>query len=140
MAVAERLRAASDGIHLVVDQLRILENQKRGTAPSDPRFVELAGLVRATADELFALARSEESFARELSRNVLTQSLASIDEVAPRHDLRQILEEWRAVERQLAKLDAGSPEATALVARFNALRLEYAEAVQSRGTENGEEA
>jgi hypothetical protein len=137
----ERLRAASDAIQLMVAQLSALETQKRRIEPSDERFVELAALVRRTATELLELATAEETFARELSPQPSTVELPRIEEVPPRRDLRQILEEWRDVERQLTSVDPGSSEAVALVERFEHLRAEYARATAAkREDQNGQAA
>jgi hypothetical protein len=124
-AIEERLRAASDAIQLAVAQLRSLEQQKRNVIPSDARFVELAALVKSSSKHLLELATQEEAFAIELSRTSVNASLASIEEVQPRQDLGQILDEWREVERQLEQRGPSSPEAKELVARFERLRSEY---------------
>jgi hypothetical protein len=127
----DRLRAASDGIQLVVQQLNTLEDQKRGVDPTDTRFVELAKLVRVTVAELLQLATVEEEFARGLAR-AAAADLPSINEVQPRHDLRQILEEWRDVERRIAEVPPGSRESVELVDRFEQLRIEYARASEDK--------
>jgi hypothetical protein len=124
----ERLRGASDAIQLMVQQLHALETQKRRAEPSDQRFVELAALVRTTATELLELATTEETFARQLSPQPTSVDLPAIEEVLPRHDLRQILDEWREVERRLASVDPGSADAVDLTTRFEQLRAEYARA------------
>jgi hypothetical protein len=128
----DRLRAASDGIQLVIQQLYALEDQKRKVDPGDPRFVDLAALVRATAAELLALATTEESFADGLAATSDANGLSTINDVKPRQDLRVILEEWRDVERRLAEILPGSPDATDLVRRFERLREEYARASQEK--------
>jgi hypothetical protein len=133
----ERLRGASDAIQLMVQQLHALETQKRRVEPEDSRFIDLAALVRSTAAELLDLATTEETFARELSPQPASVDLPRIEEVEPRHDLKQILQEWRDVERRLTSADPGSPEATALVARFEELRTEYARATDEKRQDSG---
>jgi Spy/CpxP family protein refolding chaperone len=125
-ALEGRLRAASDGIQLISQQLHALEEQKRSVQPNDPRFVQLAGLVRMVAAELLDLASAEEAFASEVNR--VGADLERIEQVPPRQHLQEILEEWRAVERQLAAAPPSSAEARALVERFEQLRDEYARA------------
>jgi hypothetical protein len=137
IALEERLRSASDGIHLVVDQLKALEDQKRAVEPSDPRFIELAALVRESAESLAGLAQTEETFARELTGHRFDEALSAIEDVPARHDLAQILEEWRDVERRLEHAPPGSPEARELVARFEQLRAEYADALQGKSKAAG---
>lgn len=129
-ALEERLRAASDGIQLISQQLHALEEQKRSVEPHDPRFVQLAALVRIVAAELLDLASSEEAFANELEN--LAADLDPIEDVPPREDLQEILEEWRAVERKLAEAKPSSEEARALVERFEQLRIEYARATDEK--------
>jgi hypothetical protein len=116
----------------MVQQLHALETQKRQIEPRDARFVELAALVRSTANELLELATSEEAFARELNPRPASVDLPPIQEVAPRSDLKEILEEWREVERRLTTVDPASPEAVVLVARFDQLRAEYARATDEK--------
>jgi uncharacterized damage-inducible protein DinB len=129
-ALEERLRAASDGIQLISQQLHALEEQKRSVEPNDPRFVQLAGLVRTVAAELLELASAEEAFANELSQ--AGADLEPIEQVPPRQHLKEILEEWRAVERELALAPPSSAEARALVERFEQLRGEYARASEDK--------
>ena len=121
--VEEHLRGASDAIMLLVRQVGQLEQHKRGVTPGDARFDELAQSVRRAAQTLADFAKEEEAWARGAAAaggpyNVIseTRSAASLSE---------ILERWRAVERQLEDAPPGSGEAEALFDEFNRLRDEY---------------
>ena len=58
-------------------------------------------------------------------------TLPTIEATPPPERLADILAEWRAVERQLAAVDATSPEAAELMAAFEALRDRYAQALKA---------
>jgi hypothetical protein len=120
----QRLRAASDAIQIAVVELREIEGQKRSIEPNDQRFADLAKRVRGSAEHLLALARAEESFAHGLI-GASPADVAPIVDVAPPHDLKEILDEWREVERELTAAHPGSPEAHRLLVRFEELRAEY---------------
>jgi hypothetical protein len=122
--IEARLRAASDAIQIAVVELRALEAQKRSIEPNDERFVELATRIRGSAEHLLERTRAEETFAGELASEPSAADIAPIVEVQPPHELREILEEWREVERELNTARAGSPEAHRLLSRFEQQRAE----------------
>ena len=129
--IEERLRAASDAIQIAVVELHALEAQKRSVVPADDdRFVELATRVRDSAERILELARAEETFAGELAASA--ETITPIADVEPAPDLKQILDEWREVERDLNAAHPGSPEAHRLLARFEELRAEYMRASEQK--------
>ena len=123
---SERLRGTSDQIVLAVQAVSVLERQKRGVAPSDPRFPTLAAEVRKAAETLLALTVAEETTAVRLSDRPDRGTLPTIEETHPTTSLAAILERWRDVERRLERAEAGSPEAASLLEEFERLRAEYA--------------
>jgi hypothetical protein len=110
--IEEHLRAASDAILLLLTELGQLERHKRGIPPGHPRFDEVSRSVRVAAQALHAATDGRPDI------EPIAQS-----EAAPR--TAQILERWRAVERQLDDLEPGSPASSQLFAEFERLRDEY---------------
>ena len=121
--IEEHLRAASDAILLLLTEVGQLERHKRGIPPGDPRFDEVARSVRVAAQALAEFTEHEETWAR-----IATDGRTDIEpivqsEAAP--STAEILDRWRAVERQLDDLEPGSPESVRLFAEFERLRDEY---------------
>jgi hypothetical protein len=121
--IEEHLRAASDAIVLLLTEVGQLERHKRGIPPGDPRFDEVARSVRVAAQALAEFTEYEETWAR-----VATDGRTDIEPIAQSEatpSTAEILERWRAVERQLDDLEPGSPESVRLFAEFERLRDEY---------------
>ena len=121
--IEEHLRAASDAILLLLTEVGQLERHKRAIPPGDPRFDEVARSVRVAAQALAAFTEHEETWAR-----IATDGRTDIEPIAQSQAAQStadILERWRAVERQLDDLEPGSPESIRLFAEFERLRDEY---------------
>ena len=123
-----RLRGASDSLLEGLDRLEKLEEQKRSLTPGTPAFVKAAAEVRQLSQELLQASAIQERLAahtvelRGAGSDVLPDQ--PIEDMAPR-DLADILQEWRAAERQLAEAEPGSAEAAGLAATVSRLRDEY---------------
>lgn len=124
--IEEHLRLASDAIMLLVTQVGVLERHKRAVPPNHARFSELAEAVRSAAETLSAFAASEAAWAGDALRE--REVVATIESTEQMPRLTEILEEWRAVERQLAASPPGSPDAVKLFAEFERLRDAYLDA------------
>ncbi len=121
--IEEHLRSASDAVLLLLTEIGQLERHKRGIPPGEPRFDEVARSVRVAAEALAEFTRYEETWA-----GIATDGRTDIEpitqaEAAPR--AAEILDRWRAIERQLDDLEPGSPESIRLFAEFERLRDEY---------------
>jgi hypothetical protein len=121
--IEEHLRAASDAILLLLTEIGQLERHKRGIPPGEPRFDEVSRSIRAAAQGLAAFTEGEEAWARTATDGRTDIEPIAQSEAAP--DTAEILERWRAVERQLDDLEPGSPESVRLFAEFERLRDEY---------------
>ena len=128
--IEEHLRAASDAILLLLTEIGQLERHKRGIPPGEPRFDEVARSIRAAAQGLAAFTEGEEAWARIATDGRTDIEPIAQSEAAP--DTAEILERWRAVERQLDDLEPGSPESVRLFAEFERLRDEYLAAFRER--------
>jgi hypothetical protein len=134
--IEEHLRAASDAILLLLTEVGQLEQHKRGIPPGDPRFDEVARSVRVAAQALAEFTEHEESWARIATDGRTDIETIAQSEAAP--STAEILERWRAVERQLDDLEPGSPEAVRLFAEFERLRDEYLGAFRERESTDAE--
>ena len=121
--IEEHLRAASDAILLLLTEVGQLERHKRGIPPGEARFDEVARSVRVAAQALAKFTEYEETWARIATDGRTDIETIAKSEAAPR--TADILERWRAVERQLDGVEPGSPEAIRLFAEFERLRDEY---------------
>ncbi len=128
--VRDALRAASDGILLAIREVEARERAKRAMLPGDPGFAEVAREVRIAAEAVLVLARQEEAKADETAGSPTGAALPTISESRPPHELADILEEWRAVERKLATADPVTPEGRALMEQFEQLRDRYADSLR----------
>jgi hypothetical protein len=128
----ETLRATSDQLIIAIAETDARERRKRGMAPSDPSFIELAQNVRTAAEVVLELARQEERVARSTSGAPDAVGLRPIEQVSPAKELAGILEQWRAVEQRLLAASPGSPDAEALMLEFELLRGRYSEALKAR--------
>ena len=134
--IEEHLRAASDAILLLLTEVGQLERHKRGIPPGDPRFDEVARSVRVAAQALAEFTEYEETWAR-----IATDGRTDIEPIAQSQAAQStadILERWRAVERQLDDLEPGSPESIRLFAEFERLRDEYLRAFRKLESTDGE--
>jgi hypothetical protein len=134
--IEEHLRAASDAILLLLTEVGQLERHKRGIPPGEPRFDEVARSVRVAAQALADFTEYEETWA-----HIATDGRTDIEpivesEAAP--EAAEILERWRAVERQLDDLEPGSPESVRLFAEFERLRDEYLAVFRERDSSDPE--
>jgi hypothetical protein len=121
--IEEHLRAASDAILLLLTEAGQLERHKRGIPPGDPRFDKVARSVRVAAEALAKFTEYEETWARIATDGRTDIEPIAESEATPR--AVEILERWRAVERQLDDMEPGSPESVRLFAEFERLRDEY---------------
>lgn len=129
-AAGDTLRGASDGLLIAIREVDARERMKRGVRPGDPQFPMLAREVRIAAETLLRLARDEEGTAEDIAGSAAAATLPTINETKGPRDLAPILDEWRAVERRLEAADPGSREAEQLMDEFQALRAQYADALE----------
>ena len=128
--ISEHLRAASDAILLLLTETSQLERHKRMIAPGEARFDEIARSVRIVAQSLAEFTQFEEQWAR-----IATDGRTDIERIEESENappLATILEQWRAIERQLDDVEPGSAEARRLFAEFERVRDEYMAAFRAR--------
>jgi hypothetical protein len=131
--IEEHLRAASDAILLLLTEAGQLERHKRGIPPGEPRFDEVARSVRVVATALADFTEFEEQWARATTDGRTDVETIANSESPPA--LGEILQRWRAIERQLDEVQPGSPESVRLFAEFERARDEYMAAFRARHTD-----
>ena len=128
--IEEHLRAASDAILLLLTEVGQLERHKRAIPPGEARFDEVARAVRMAARALAEFTEHEERWAGIATDG--RTDIARITESQAAPPIAEILERWRAIERQMDELEPGSPESVRLFAEFERTRLEYMAAFEAR--------
>ena len=131
--IEEHLRAASDAIMLLLTEVGQMERHKRTIPPGEARFDDVAEAVRIAATSLAEFTEYEEQWARIATDGRTDIETITNSENAPA--LAEILERWRAIERQLDTVEPGSPEAMRLFGEFQRAREEYMTAFRARNLE-----
>ena len=136
MDLEQGLRSVSDQMLHTLDQLQLLEHEKRSEAPGSVRFVRLADEIEKLAAMIFAQTSTQQTLA-EKSHAVARAgaNLAPIEEVVTTRDVSVILAEWRAAERVLAATSMDSAEHAKAGGDVRRLRDEYHQAYKAQSTE-----
>jgi hypothetical protein len=121
MDIDEQLRSTSDRILETLEQLQLLETEKRSLVPGSRRFQKLAREVERLADSMVAHAEEQTELANDAADS--GQALPPVAET-PR-DVTTILADWREAERRAAAVDAQSAAGAAAHADVDRLRAEY---------------
>ena len=134
------LQAASDTLLTTLDRLAALEAETRTLTPDDPRLLEVADEIEGLAAEVYRVARAQGHISEVAQVMALTDAPdtpAGPIEAADRH-LHQVLDDWRAAERELASAPPGSPAAADARTRARELRGEYRRAYKDARREGRE--
>ena len=121
MEIDEQLRSTSDRMLETLEQLHLLETEKRTLAPGSRRFQNLAREVERLADSMVAHVEKQTELGNEGAESGAT--LPSID-ARPR-DVTTILGEWRDAERRATAALPQSADEAAAQADVDRLRAEY---------------
>jgi hypothetical protein len=138
MDLEQNLRTVSDDMLRTLEQLLVLETQKRSELPGTPRFVKLAKEIEALAAIVFQQTTAQQTLAKATQDAAEEGAdLAPIDEIAASRDVSLILAEWREAERRLGSSAMDSAEHAKAAADVRRLRDEYHRAYQSQSAEDG---
>lgn len=121
MEIDEQLRSASDRMLDTIEQLHVLETEKRSLTPGSRRFQKLAREVERLADSMVAHAEEQAELGVEAAES--GAPVPPMDS-APR-DVTTILAEWRDAERRASATHPQSAERAAAHADVDRLRAEY---------------
>jgi len=127
MELETDLRTASDRILRTLDQLEVLENEKRTLKPGSERFNKLADEVQRLAADVFAQTHAQQQLG-EMAQVVTERtgvSLPPIESSEALRDLPLVLADWRDAERRLLNADPDSAEHAQAAADVSRLRDEY---------------
>jgi malonyl CoA-acyl carrier protein transacylase len=78
-AELEDLQAVSRHILVTTEQIRALEEKKRGVDPASPQFEELSDEIERLANEMASVSHAETGLARELEGVEGLPSIAEVD-------------------------------------------------------------
>ena len=133
LELEQNLRTVSDDMLRTLEQLQILESQKRSEHPGTPRFVKLAKEIEKLAAVVFQQTAAQQTLA------VATQAaakegadMAPIDDIPATRDVSLILSEWRDAERRLGASSMHSADHAKAAADVRRLRDEYHRAYRSQ--------
>jgi hypothetical protein len=116
------LRAESDTFVAQLQRLAELENEKRDTPPTDPRFLGLAVEVEDAAAALLNDARGQTALGDAAHAAGVSDPITLI---SPDLSAIELISSWRAAERRLADLPPRSDEARSLRLTIDAYRRAY---------------
>ena len=120
------LRATSDRMLGMLDQLRELETRKRELTPGTEEFARLAWDVADLARTTVRWSELQLRQANEaLEAGTAQPAVALVD--VPVRRLDEVLAEWRQAEIRLSQALPGSPDAEAAAQDASRLRAEYGE-------------
>jgi hypothetical protein len=120
------LRATSDRMLGMLDELRALEMRKRGLTPGTDEFARLAWDVADLARTAVRWSELQLRQANEALAVGASEPAVALVDVPPRR-LDEVLAEWRQAEIRLSQTQPGSPEAEAASMDVTRLRAEYGE-------------
>ncbi len=136
MDLEQGLRTVSDEMLLTLDQLQLLEHEKRSEAPGSVRFVRLADEIEKLAAMIFAQTSTQQSLAEKSYAAARAGAhIAPIEEVVTTRDVSEILADWRAAERALAATSMDSAEHAKAAGDVRRLRDEYQLAYKAQSSE-----
>jgi hypothetical protein len=133
MDLEQDLRNVSDDMLRTLDQLQLLETEKRSESPGTPRFVKLAKEIDKLAAVVFLQTSAQQSLAvasQEAARE--GADIPTIEEMPATRDVSLILGEWREAERRLGASAIDSADHAKAAADVRRLREEYHRAYNSQ--------
>ncbi len=136
MELEQSLRTVSDDMLQMLDQLQLLEHEKRAESPGSQRFVRLASEIEKLATMVFAQTSTQQTLAEQTrTANDAGVEVPPIDEIVATRDVSLILTEWRAAEREVAATSMDSAEHAKAAADVRRLREEYQRAHKSQSSD-----
>jgi hypothetical protein len=133
MDLEQGLRTVSDEMLRTLDQLQLLEHEKRAESPGSVRFVRLAKEIEKLAAMIFAQTSTQQTLAEQsLAASRAGADITPIKEVVTTRDVSEILADWRAAERELASTSIDSAEHAKAAGDVRRLREEYHQAYKAQ--------
>jgi hypothetical protein len=135
LEIEAELRVASDRILQTLDQLEMLETEKRTLKPDSDRFQHLAREIERLAAEIFAQSHKQQTLGEQaqVTTERTGEQLPSINNTTTPRELHMILAEWRDAERRMQLAEPDSAEHAVAQSDSARLREEY-HAAYSAGT------
>lgn len=124
MTDESELRATSDLMLRMLDEIRELELAKRAETPGTDTFAQLAYDVMEHVRTVVRWSELQLRQANEMHGTAAADSGRPLESVEPRR-LDVVLAEWRQAEVRLSQAQPGAPEARDAAADAERLREEY---------------
>jgi hypothetical protein len=137
MDLEQNLRTVSDDMLRTLEQLQILETQKRGEQPGTPSFVKLATEIEKLAAVVFRQTAAQHALAEQTAATEEGAELPPIEEMVAARDVSLILADWRDAERRLGASAMDSAEHAKAAADVRRLRDEYHRAHDAQAGDEG---
>lgn len=135
MDLEQGLRTVSDQMLHTLDQLQLLEHEKRSESPGSVRFVRLASEIEKLAAMVFAHTSRQQALAEQtLAATEAGVDIPPIDEMVTTRDVSAILTEWRAAEREVGATSIDSAEHAKAASDVRRLRDEYQRAYKAQSS------
>ena len=125
-----RLRATSDALLRDLEALGVLEEEKRGVPPSDPRLSDHARRIHEIAARVLDRTSVQAQLSEIVSANPAAHNDTAIENID--RSPAAILAEWRSAEQRAAVIDPTTPEGSELRILADRLREEYRAAFERR--------
>lgn len=126
MDLEQGLRTVSDKMLHTLDQLQLLEHEKRSESPGSVRFVRLASEIEKLAAMILAQTSTQQTLAEQTrAATDAGADIPPIEEMVTMREVSAILTEWRAAERQVGTTSIDSAEHAQAAADVRRLRHEY---------------
>jgi hypothetical protein len=136
MTDSSELRATSDMMLRMLDELAALERRKRDLVPGTEEFSSLAWEVADLARTTVRWSELQLRQANEAMERGQDRPGVALVEV-PTRRLDEVLAEWRQAEIRLSQAQPGSDEAEEAAAEATRLRLEYTRLQERKLEEHG---
>jgi aryl carrier-like protein len=124
MSDESELRATSDLMLQMLDEIRDIELAKRAETPGSDAFAQLAYDVTERVRTVVSWSELQLRQANEMHGSAPSDGGRPLESIEPRR-LDVVLAEWRQAEIRLSQAEPGSPEANDAAADAERLRVEY---------------
>lgn len=136
MDLEQNLRTVSDEMLRTLEQLQLLESEKRSESPGTPRFLKLAREVERLAAMMSAQTSVQQSLAEQSHAATRAGAdIAPIDDVTALRDVSVILAAWRDAERTVAATAMDTAEHAKAADDARRLRDEYHRVYKAQSTD-----
>ncbi len=133
MEIEQDLRSTSDEMLRTLEQLEVLETEKRAEPPGSVRFLGLAKEIERLAAVVFSQTARQQSLAEQTHAAARSGvEIPPIEKMTTAREVSVILSEWRDAERHLASTGVDTAEHAKAAGDVRRLREEYHRAYKAQ--------